>query len=231
VAVETIFVSYSFRQTTRDVLDIVEKILESQDLRWVTGEILEGRQLTAELQTRIKRADGLIAILTPEAQRPDGTFQPTLWVYHELQTARQLQKPNIALQYPTVVGTPGDYEHIPFDPANPYAGVLRLNSTIAAWKRTAGQRVKVRILPRDIEPIINGGGAQGEFRFSSRDGTETRDWCSVDTLRVEPGGAFAHLNGVPPDAYVQVRIRAGGRCWQSVSTPQIAHVEMAEVMP
>jgi hypothetical protein len=229
VTVETVFLSYSFNDTARGVLDIVERVLASQDLRPVNGEILEGRPLTTELEARIKKADALIAILTPEAAKPDGTFQPTLWVYSELQAARVIKKPNIALRYPKVVEPPGDYEYVAFDPDDPYQGVLKLNSTLAAWKRTTGRRMKVRILPRELESIINAGGAQGEYRISSFDGTDARDWCPVDLLRVEPGGAFAHLCAVPPDAYVQVRIHAAGQWWQSVSTPQIPLVEMAQV--
>jgi hypothetical protein len=225
--VESVFLSFSFRDTTQAFRSEIESVFADQEVRPVTGKILEGREPTPEIRRLIDGADAFVCLLTPEAQLPSGKFQPTLWVYHELEIARQLKKLNIALKHIEVEAPPGEYEYIAWDPQNTCPALLRLQSTLAAWRRSLGYRAKVRILPTAIEPLIGAKNAKVRYRLSRGAGGEAGKWRPA-VLRSEVGGTFAHLSGVWTDAYIEIMIEAEGRRWTSKATPQWLHVELAE---
>jgi hypothetical protein len=231
---ETVFLSYSFKKTPPELLGLIESVLESHDIRPITGEHLEGRPLTPALEARIKEADGLIAILSPAAKLPGGKkFQPTMWVVTELERARGLSKPTITLNHPQVAKLPGEHEYIALDPKGPHPALLKLSHTVAGWKRRAGRRAKVRLLPAALEPSLDAAlradAAQGRYRLSAGEGGPVgpKDWRG-SPLRVEPGGAFAYLRDVPWDALIELELTIQGKRWRSVATPQWLHVEMKE---
>jgi len=147
-------------------------------------------------------------------------------VYRELEYARQVRKPNIAIKHHQVQAVPGEHEFISWDPQSSCPTLLRLNSTIAAWKRSVGRRVKVRIFPAEIESVI-GTNAQTRYRLSRAERGEVGRWKPA-LLQSEPGGTFAHLPGVWTDAFIEIMIEAGGRRWSSKATPQSLHVVLTE---
>jgi hypothetical protein len=225
--VDSVFLSFSFRETTRPFLADLQSLLEDQEIRPTLGKNLEGRPLSSEIERLIEGADAFISILTPEAILPDGTGQPTLWVYRELEYARRLGKPNIAIKHHQVTATPGEYEYIDWDPQSSCPTLLRLNSTLAAWKRSVGRRAKVRIFPAEIESLIGSSNAQTRYRLRRAERGEVGNWMTA-ILQSEPGGTFAYLTGVWTDALIEIMIEADGRRWTSKATPQALHVVLIE---
>jgi hypothetical protein len=75
----------------------VENLLESHNLRAVTGDVLAGGILTSEIQQQIAEADGLVALLTRRDAVADGSWTTHPFCLAELQHARTISKPAIAL--------------------------------------------------------------------------------------------------------------------------------------
>jgi hypothetical protein len=228
--VETVFLSFSFRETTQAFRSEIEAVFADQEVRPVMGKVLEGRKLEPAVKRLIEGADAFVSLLTPEALLPNGKYQPTVWVLNELSHARDKGKLNIALKHVQVEPLPGEHEYIDWDPQNPCPALLRLHSTLAAWRRSLGYHAKVRLLPAAIEPLIGSPNARARYRLSREVGGEAGRWKPA-VLRSESGGVFAHISGVWTTAYIEIMIEAGGRRWTSKATPQWLHAELTEGGP
>src|SRR5947209_6281659 len=61
---ETVFLSYSFRDQDRELVKYVEGIIESHGLKSVAGDVAGGNALDPEIAKMIKEADALVAVAT-----------------------------------------------------------------------------------------------------------------------------------------------------------------------
>lgn len=223
---ESVFLSYSFRDITRDFLGKIDEVLASHGIRSITGSNLGGEVLKPEVKRLIQGTDALVAILTPKAQLPDGQFQPSSWVQFELNHAREINKKTIAFKPANVRKLPGDYEYIEWDPQNHCPALLRLNSTLGRWKDSVGRRAKVRLFPKRIGRLLKKDPtAQVKYRLSRW--SEVGEWIPV-APRTEVGASFVYLTGVWTDATIEVMIEVDGKRRSSPATPQWLHVELKE---
>jgi hypothetical protein len=147
----TVFLSCHFGETDRELVRRAEGLLESHNLRVVTGEELGGGGLTAEVMQRITDCDSLVALMTKREWEPNnaGTHP---WVVDEYKYARGIHKPSIAIVAPgvNVIGAYQEQERIDYDPSDTSKAVLRLSKTIGLWKSQAGRLLKVQVFPREI---------------------------------------------------------------------------------
>src|SRR5262245_52131489 len=137
---ESIFLGFAFRDSDRDLAGGIERLVASHGLRVITGENLEGRDLTDEVKERIRRADATIALLT-HRQTPDADEGTHSWVRSELHHAWSISKPAVGI-IQDGVGRTGMYanrEYIPFNPEVSAEWLIRLSETIGAWKIRAGR--------------------------------------------------------------------------------------------
>src|SRR5437764_1514551 len=100
---ETVFLSYSFRDQDRELVKYVEGIIESHGLKSVAGDVAGGNALDPEIEKMIKESDALVAVATPrDPVAGTARFTTHPWVLSELQCARDNQKPSIALRHKDV---------------------------------------------------------------------------------------------------------------------------------
>jgi hypothetical protein len=227
----TIFLAYAFRDPDRELAAMVERLLASHNLRAVTGEALGGGSVTPEVQARIQKADGLIALLTRRDQLASGGWTTHDWVRDEIGYARGLNppKPAIGLREEGVEfgGAWTQNERIDLDRANPAEALLRLSETIGEWKRKAGRLVKVQLLPDNVvSPLVNVNGVTCEYRFV-HEGDEVGGADGVKLIG-ETGGTFIYVRGAQDEYMVKVRIRhPDRRCWASLATSQYLPVTLS----
>lgn len=225
----TVFLAYAFRDPDRELAAMVERLLASHNVRAVTGEALGGESITPEVQARIQKADGLIALLTRREQLASSGWTTHDWVRDEIGYARGLNppRPTIALLEEGVAlgGAYAQNEYIPLVRANPAEALLRLSETIGEWTQRAGRLLKVQILPDDLAANLAGAdGLTCRYRFVQ--GGTPHPWQPSELIP-ETGGAFLYLRGVQDDYLVQIEIqRADRRSWFSVATSQYLPVAM-----
>ncbi|HVS09505.1 MAG TPA: hypothetical protein VMS76_06475 [Planctomycetota bacterium] len=229
---DTLFLSYSFDpedEETRKLLGYLETLLRAHGWQYVNGAAVGGVPLNAEIQARIAAADGLLSILAPRgAPDANGKFRTSQYVRDELQHARALQKPCIALQFPNLAleaGLGDERERIDFDPASPTPALLKLVASLGLWKERLGRNVKVRLEPQDLARrlIAANGGARCEARVCTESGAVT-DWRQVRVSR-QVGGAFVTLRA-PDNSLIQLRAFVDGETWMSVEAQQWVQVPL-----
>jgi hypothetical protein len=217
---ESIFLGFAFRPPDRELADNIERLVDSHGLHVITGEDLEGRDLTDEVKDHIKRADATIALLTCRntTDAVDGTHS---WVRDELHHAWSLNKPAIGIVEAGVklTGMYADRENIPFNAAAPAQWLLRLSVTIGAWKIRAGRPLLVRVEPQEAAELATRENGASCYVRVLNPGVVRRDWERVQPWP-EPGGTFLHVTNVRPEDRVQVKVQYGESIWLSVYEPQ-----------
>jgi len=228
---DTMFLSYSFDPEDRDtqhLLGYLDTVLRAHGWRTVTGEALGGGGLTDEIRQDITDSDALLSLLAPRgAAKADGTFATSDWVRDELQYARAIDKPCVAMVFDKVglpAGMFSERERIDYDPRTPTAALLKLVAILGLWKQRLGRPVKIRIEPMDLANLLRfNGAARCEARIT-RGAQVVQDW---EPVRVSPqvGGVFVSLR-LPEDALVQLRADVSGERWSSLESQQWVHIPL-----
>jgi len=228
---QKVFVSFhfsdDFNSPDRLLVNRVEGLLRSHGLSATNGAILGGGPLTDKIRVLIEDSDALIALMTRRDQMANGDYTTHQWVQDEYNHARSRNIPAIAI-IENGVPTQGMYQHseyISYDPEDTLTSFLKLSATLGIWREESGRHVKLWIQPNQIA-LDYGPEAVWRYRFN-RNGVYTQ-WQDAP-LTTEPGGCFLHLPHVLDDlALIQVQVRLGNSCAESICSPQWVVVNLEE---
>jgi hypothetical protein len=218
---ETVFLSYSYRPHPDHEIALdrlrryVVRAIEAMGLHIVDGVDVGGRPLDDALRGRIREADALIALVTPQADNAGNVVDPA-FVLGEFQYAEGASKPTMRVCHDLLAphGLGAGNEYTPFKPGSELDVILKLMNTIALWRREYGQAARVRIEPKDLAARYD--EAQGdscECQVISANGTYGR--FERVSIWPEPGAAYALLPKLRGGDRVRLRLHQGGNKWQS----------------
>lgn len=215
---ERIFLSMSFRPEDQPLVSAVSTIIETQDLRVVTGRQLAGAVLTEEIRKRIDNCDALVALCSRRDALASGGFSVSQWVRDELAYAVAQNKPALALVEEDVQleGMLEQRERAHFDRANPSDAYVKLAVSLAQWRQDAGIVLRAAIVPAEIAIRLSKRQVAAVEFCVIRNGTSTA-WRHAPLVK-EVGGMYAYLRGVPRDSLVQIRAKLGKKWLESVAT-------------
>jgi len=71
---DKVFLAHPFQEKDRELVRVVEAILESFELKPVTGETAGGGALSQVVMDRIRNCGALVALQTAAVARNDGKF-------------------------------------------------------------------------------------------------------------------------------------------------------------
>jgi hypothetical protein len=222
---ERVFVAFSFNLHDRPLVRDIEVVLGSFGIRPDGGEVLAGEPLDEAILKKIKASDGLIALVT---RRPGDEAYST-WVWTELTAARVLSKPAVGmiekgLKVPK--GLFSQNERIELDPTEPLPAFLKLVQSVGEWKRAAGRRLRVNLLPDELAQLIrvHRDYATCDYRYV-KDGEPDGDWRPA-TISPGVGGTLAFLRGAADELLVELRVRMPGQTWISIHSQQWTHITL-----
>jgi hypothetical protein len=218
--VREVFLSYRYDDSNAELARKAEELLESHNLRAVTGDVLGGEAITPELLRQIEEADGLVALLTRRDQLADGGWTTHPFCVDELKHARQKEKPAIALLEEGVKsgGMFQEHEYITFKPDDALPAFLKLSRTLWRWKLRAGRIQRVQMLPSPLTQDLysKGQGCQWEYRVSN--GTRDSEWVATEP-RKEGQGVFLLVRIHEDTTLIEVRVRDQGTTRQTGFVP------------
>lgn len=228
---QQVFLSYTynphpdFTADGADLLRRVSTVIESMDLRIVTGEDLAGQGLTPAVQDRIARADALVALLMPWKDSAGNQVAPP-WVIDEFAYARGLGKRSIRVLHPTVVaaGMFAAHEYIAFEPGNVADVLLKLMKTLALWKRESGRPMEIEIALDAAGRPFDPNNVRCEFQLFRN--YEESNWLPAK-IWPQPGALYAYLPGVPDQAKLRLRLQRDTELWQSDYTSPVGRVQLS----
>jgi hypothetical protein len=224
---KTIFLAHWFGDPDKQLVDYVEHLLASHDIRLVTRKEVPGGQLTPEIKRDIENSDGLIALLTRRKDLGDGTWTTHDWVQYELNHARDRGKPTVAVVEEGVqLGGPyADNPQIPLNRTALVETILALSGTIGEWKRMHGRTVELQILPPEVAEQVADEDAIKTCRYRFWHDGASQDWMECRPVPM-PGGTFVRVKGVRDEYLIQLHIEGQGTAWSSKATAQHLPVNM-----
>jgi hypothetical protein len=227
-----IFLGYSFLPPDRPIAADVMALIETHGARVFTGENLGGESLTPAIKARIEESDALVALFTPRDKKPNGRYGPPPWVRDELNHARSLTKPAIAIVDERIDVEPGmfqGHEYIPYKRKAPLPSFIKLGQTLRGWELLVGRMIKVRILPDELgRHAASGNGlvaCQCRLWFQG----QATAWQDV-SVAPEFGGAFVYVRGAQDDSLIEVQIKLGNETWKSPAAAQWVQVEFSKAV-
>lgn len=218
---EAIFLSYTYRPHPAHEADLerlrrcVVRVVEAMGLRVVDGVDVGGRPLDEALKQKIKSADAMIALVTPQADDKGEVANPE-FVLSEFQYMEGLQKPTMRVLHTLLKarGLGAGNEYTPFEAGKELDVVLKLMHTLALWRREGGKLARLRLEPDDLAKSYDETqGDRCDFQVITPTGAY-RDYERAN-LAVEPGAAYALLPKLRDGERVRLRLKQGGTTWQS----------------
>lgn len=219
VSMERVFISYKFRQRDRGFSDQVKRLVESHGLTPVDGKYLDGGPVAAGVNGRLEGSDALIALFVSPH---DVDFS---WLVYEMTTALNNNIPCIGV-YEVGFPVPAPFAHLHrwnLDSNLPLDCFLDLSTTLGNWKRDAGQRVTVRLLPDNIAKHLTPGGRY-RARYRTVGGTAGSNW--QDFTCAEEGTRYIFKPALKDGHSLEVEAEINGITFSSPRAPQHIPIEL-----
>ena len=229
-----VFMSFSFREEDRDLVDDLESLLRSHDMLPVTGRELDGEPVTPAVLRKIEECDALVALMTrhdPIGGGAQQLWRTHDWVRDELNHARSLGHRAIAIVEHGVDlgGAHAENERIDLDRGTPLRAFMALSQRLANWKRALGRTAIAAIVPPELGHNISDDPAWScRYRFWSNGSPGT--WVD-GTFVPAHGGTQLMLRGMQDDnALIEVQVqRNGALAWRSLATSPYVTIELSQV--
>lgn len=116
---KSVFLSYSFRQEDKELVEGLEKLLESAGYIVITGEKNRMGSISKKIMNQIKEAENFLVVMTRRDKKDNGKYTTSSWILEEKGAAIALGKPCLMLieegvDEREIGGLQGDDEWIPF---------------------------------------------------------------------------------------------------------------------
>ena len=220
-----IFVSYKFRDPDRTYASYIKDLIQSHSLEVDTGEDLGGEPLWDEIKSRIEACDGLVALFLS----PDDASRHR-WPLRELDHASSGKKRVYAMVDTTFPwNDPENREHGGLDLNSPLPAFTKLSRIIGRWRRDAGRRIAVRVLPDNVARLAAKDGALYSCQYRLfKESEPAGTWQTVKPAPLDSGYVFM-ANGVGDDLRIQVQVTGNGvPTYSSVAAPQLITIDLKE---
>jgi hypothetical protein len=234
---KNVFLSFSFRDPDRQWASDIQNILAGFRLQVITGEHLGGRVLSEEVKSRIRRCDGLIALLTRREEIVGGGWTTHEWVKDEINFARENNKHAIALVEDgiDVSGLQASHEYIKFDRNDIDKAFLNLIKDVSEWikwEEDPGTTIKAGIFPEALAAKLRHSNGDYQCRYRLIAQGQSTPWKDVVPIP-EQGGTFIYLQGVKEDYLIQIEVTENSKTgmpkkWLSLASPQWIRIELQE---
>jgi hypothetical protein len=213
-----IFVGFGYNERDRWVPELVFPLIRAFGCEVVTGEELQGQQITDEVRRRVEGSDALIAFRTRRGD-PDagGVYRTHRWVEDELALAigarlrvAEVREEGVDDQG----GLAGDRQWISYSEEERDKLLVELATVVGGWARTVD--VTLQLLPPEfvdeIRPLLRAPG----FRcmYTLLEGSRESD-PQQTPVRPIKGGLFIQAAGLSPQSLIQVSIEGNGKRWSS----------------
>lgn len=215
-----IFVGYGFNDRDEWIPKMIFPVIRAFGDEHVTGEDLQGEQITTAVIEQIRRSDALIGFVTRRGAQPnaDGKWPTHRWVTDELSQAIAMGKKVVEVREKDVDvqgGILGDRQRIDYDEAKRDKCIVDIVKTLGNWRQ--GGMVKLQLLPEDffnqIKPLVQSDELKCTYcllvDYQVSEEIPTRIIPTANGLSVR-------VVGVPSNALIQVKVKFRNKTWTSV---------------
>jgi hypothetical protein len=215
-----IFVAYGFNGRDRWIPDLVFPIIEAFGDEIITGEELQGQQITNAVIDNIKRSDALIGFAMRRGEpKGENQWDTHRWVTDEISQAIANNKRILEILETGVDaqgGIAGDRQRILYDESKRDRFLVELVKVLGNWHQSV--KLSLQMMPdscvQEIRPFLKNPRLQCTYRLLYPDTSTTSEDFSTTILPIK-GGLFINAQNVQRMSLIQVSVECDGMSWTS----------------
>ncbi len=212
-----IFVAFGYNPRDKWIEQMIFPIVQAFGSEVLSGEEMQGEQLSQGVLERIGDSDALIAFTTKRDPLQNGTWTTHKWVQQELSTAIAKGKLVAEVREKDVdpqVGVDGDRQRIIYEETNRDKCLVEIVKTIGRWH--ASVFVDLQLLPKEfieaVRPLLKNPRLKCQYKLMEK----TRESGPFNaTIKPIKGGLFMTASNVPREALIQVFVECDNQSWNS----------------
>ena len=212
-----IFVGFGFQERDEWIKDLVFPIIKAFGDEIVTGEELQGDQITDAVRQKILQSNALMGFLTKREPLGDGKGRTHRWVTDEISVAITHKLPVLEVREIGVEdqgGIAGDRQWVTYDEKARDKCLVEIVKTIGKWHRAGS--LKLKLLPEEYVQELFPLHRKQDLRCTYSLLVEGQTTPEIATkLLPITGGLFIMVKEVPREALIQVHVEYQGRHWIS----------------
>lgn len=213
-----IFVAYGYNDRDQWIPSLVFPIIQAFGDEVITGEELQGQQITDVVRDKIRRSDALIGFVTRRGAPNGNQWDTHRWVTDEISLAignnlcvLEIRENGVGDQG----GIAGDRQFISYDESKRDQCLVELVKVFGRWHQNS--KVKLQLLPESciqtIRPFLKNPKLRCTYKLLYPDASMSEDFLT--TILPIKGGLFINVKNVPSMSLIQVHVECGGRSWTS----------------
>ncbi len=214
-----IFIGFGYNNNDQWIKELVFPLVQTFDANIVTGEDLHGEVIPQEVANRIRKADGVLAFLTPRDALSSGKFTTHQWVRDELVTAISFHVPAVEIREVSVEnqgGIVGDRQRIDFALDNKAKLLVEIAKLLSKWRKSVKPK-RLFLLPRDIaqdaRPFISKEDLKCTYQFMT--GNKESELYNAKPFKFGQGLCVDVYHVPSDDSLIQVTLTGPQFEWSS----------------
>lgn len=214
-----IFVAYGYNERDKWIPNLVFPIIKAFGDEVVTGEELQGEQITDAVIREIKQSDALMAFVTRRQKIDKVRWTTHRWVTDEISNALAFSLPVVEIREVGVDeqgGIVGDRQRIIYNESDRDKCLVEIVKTLGRWH--SSDSVEMQLLPEGcvqaIRPLLRNPSLRCTYKILDYSSGTQGSEIPTPILPKE-GGLFVRAQNVPRRSYIQIRVECSGKSWGS----------------
>ena len=213
-----IFVAFGYNERDKWIPNLVFPIIKAFGDEVVSGEEVQGEQITDAVIREIRQSNGLIAFATRRDKINKNRWTTHRWVTDELSHAIAFKLPVAEIRETGVDeqgGIAGDRQRIIYNESERDKCLVEIVKTLGNWH--SSDTIELKLLPSEciqaVRPLLKNPGLRCTYQILERNGMMGEE-ISAQILPIT-GGLFVRAKNVPPMSFIQIRVECAGKTWSS----------------
>ena len=213
-----IFVAFGYNDRDKWIPNFVFPIIKAFGDEVVSGEEVQGEQITDAVIREIRQSNALMAFVTRRDKIDANRWTTHRWVTDELSHAIAFKLPVAEIREMGVDeqgGIAGDRQRILYNESERDKCLVEIVKTIGNWHR--GDTIELKLMPADciqaVRPLLRNPALRCTYQILERNGNMS-EAIPAQILPIT-GGLFVRAKNVPPMSYIQIRVECAGKSWSS----------------
>ncbi len=213
-----IFVAFGYNQRDKWIPSLVFPIIRAFGDEVVSGEELQGEQITDAVIREIRQSNALMAFVTRRDKIDDNRWTTHRWVTDELSHALAFKLPVVEIRESGVDdqgGIAGDRQRVIYNENERDKCLVEIVKTLGNWH--SNETMELQLLPEEcaqaVRPLLRNPGLRCTYQILEKNGTMGEEMTA--TILPITGGLFIRAKNIPPMSYIRIRIECSGKSWSS----------------
>lgn len=213
-----IFVAFGYNERDKWIPNLVFPIIRAFGDEVVSGEDVQGEQITEAVMREIQQSNALLAFATRRDKITENRWLTHRWVTDELVFAIASKLRVVEIRETGVDeqgGIAGDRQRIIYNENERDKCLVEIVKTLSNWH--ASETLGLKLLPNEciqaVRPHLRKATLRCTYQIMDRNGT-VGDEIEAE-IRPITGGLFVYAKNVPPMSFIQIRVECPGQLWIS----------------